>query len=101
MDLISGDVMSTFLPAAKLYKHSAVKPSMFNLCSDDSEVFRNISANTPDSIVDIENHREVLVLEVGCTFDYSLEEAFSTKILKYQQLVQAISQLGYRCTVNI
>ena len=43
----------------------------------------------------------MLILEVGCTFDHSLEEAFSTKILKYQQLEQAISQLGYRCKLLV
>ena len=58
---------------------------MFSLCNDDS-VFSNLSANTPDVIAVNENHREVFILEVGCTFDYSLEEAFLTKMLKYHQL---------------
>ena len=96
VDLISEGVMSTFRPAATLYKHSTVKPSMFSRCSKDSEVFSNFSANTPDAVIVNEIHREVFVLEVGCTFDHSLEEAFSTKILKYQQLEQAITQLGYK-----
>ena len=101
VDLITEGVMSTFRPAApKLYKHSTVKPHMFSLCSD-SEVFSIISANTPDAIIISEIHREVLILEVGCTFDYSLEEAFSTKILKYQQLEQAITQLGYKCKLLV
>ena len=38
---------------------------------------------------------EVFILEVGVTFDYSLEEAFLTKVLKCHQLEQALSQLGY------
>ena len=46
-----------------------------------------------------ESRREVFILEVGCTFDHSLEEAFLTKMLKYQQLKQTISQLGYKCTL--
>ena len=78
---------------------SSVKPSMFNMCDDNSDVFSNLSANTPDTVVVNEGGREVLILEVGCTFDSSLEEAFLTKILKYQQLKQTISQLGYKCTL--
>ena len=65
---------------------------MFEL-SNNSE-FGNVTANTPDGIRIDEAHREVVLLEVGCTFDSSLEEAFSTKQLKYQPLVQAITQLG-------
>ena len=80
--------------------HSTVKPSMFSLCNDDS-VFSSISANTPDVIVVNESHREVFILEVGCTFDHSLEEAFLTKVLKYQQLEQTISRLGYRCKLLV
>ena len=48
---------------------------MFGLCDDDSSVFSNISASTPDVVVVDESSREVLILEVGCTFDHSLEEA--------------------------
>ena len=93
VDLISKDISSIFRSSITLYKHSTVQPSMFNLCNDDF-VFSNISANTPDVIAVNENHREVFILEVGCTFDYSLEEAFLTKVLKYHQLEQTISQLG-------
>ena len=82
------------------HSHSTVKPSMFNLCNDES-VFSNITANTPDVIVVNETLKEVFILEVGCTFDYSLEEAFLTKVLKYQQLEQTISQLGYRCQLLV
>ena len=100
VDLISKDICSTFGSPASLYKHHTVKPSMFSLC-DNPEVFSNISANTPDVVVVDEGSREVLILEVGCTFDYSLEEAYLTKIVKYQQLKQTISQLGYRCTLLV
>lgn len=83
-----------------LNKHSTVKPSMFSLCRDDP-VFSDISANTPDVVVVDEDNREVLILEVGCTFDHSLEEAFTTKMLKYQLLEQTISQLGYNCKLLV
>ena len=100
VDLISKDISSVFRSSIRMYKHSTVKPSMFNLCNDDS-VFSNITANTPDVIVVNETLKEVFILEVGCTFDYSLEEAFLTKVLKYQQLEQTISQLGYRCRLLV
>lgn len=101
VDLISKDISSIFGSLISLFKHFIVKPSMFNLCNDDSDVFLNIPANTPDVVVVNEHRREVFVLEVGCTFDHSLEEAFLTKIMKYQQLVQTISQLGYRCQLLV
>ena len=56
---------------------------MFNLCNDES-VFSNITANTPEVIVVNETLSEVFILQVMTyTFDYSLEEAFLTKALKY------------------
>ena len=64
-------------------------------------MFSNISANTPDVVLVDEINRELLILEIGCTFDYSLEEAFSTKMLKYLQLTQTISQLGYKCKLLV
>lgn len=60
-----------------------------------------VHANTPDVIVIDEDHREAFLLEVGCAFDSSLEEAFLTKQLKYQPLVQAIIQLGYKCQLIV
>ena len=62
---------------------------MMILCSLTLQL---LVCNTPVFVVN-ENHKEVFILEVGCTFDYSLEEAFLTKVLKYQQLEQTISQL--------
>ena len=94
-------VTSTFTsPTTALHKNSTVKPSMFRLCNDDS-VFSEISANTPDVVIINEVNREVFILEVGCTFDHSLEEAFTTKMLKYRLLEQAISQMGYNCTLLV
>ena len=43
----------------------------------------------------------VSILEVGSTFDFSLEEAFLTKALKYQPLVSAVEQLGYMCQLIV
>ena len=99
VDLITKDISSTLGSSITLYKHSTVSPSMFDLCNGD--VFSNLTANTPDVFVVNETLREVFILEVGCTFDSSLEEAFLTKMLKYQQLVQTISQLGYSCKLLV
>ena len=75
VDLISADILYMFRSTIMLYKYSTVKPSMFSLCNNVS-LFSNVTVNTPDVVAVNENHREVFILEVGCTFDYSLEEAF-------------------------
>ena len=53
-------------------------------------MYFKISLQTHDAIFVDEDSREVIILEVGCTFDHSLEEAFLTKVLKYQQLKNVI-----------
>ncbi len=55
----------------------------------------DLSANTPEVVVINEECREVFVLEVACTFDSSMEEAFMTKVIKYQPLLNTISEIGY------
>ena len=91
--------VSSFHSSAVSYSNSAVKPNMFQF--SNPHAFVNISANTPDGIIIDEESREVFLLEVGCTFDTSLEEAFLTKQLKYHPLVQSITQLGYRCQLIV
>ena len=83
-----------------MYKHSCVKPSMFQLCTENPEIFAHLSANTPDVVVN-EGSKTVSILEVACTFDSSLEEAFMTKVIKYQPLLQTITELGYRCNLLV
>ncbi len=100
VDLTLKDIVSILRSSILLCKHSAVKPSMFSLCSNDS-VFSNITANTPHVVVVNDNHKEVFILEVSCAFDDSLDEAFLTKVLKYQQLKQTSLQLGYKCKLLI
>ena len=72
---------------------------MFSLCNN-TNIFHNLSANTPDVVID-EESRTVSILEVGCTLDFSLEEAFLTKPLKYQPLVSAMEQLAYKCKLLV
>ena len=85
----------------RMYKHSCVKPSMFQLCTENPEIFAHLSANTPDVVVVNEGSKTVSILEVACTFDSSLEEAFMTKVIKYQPLLQTITELGYRCNLLV
>ena len=74
---------------------------MFVLYNNEDDTFSNVTANTPDVIVVDEDSREVTILEVGCTFDYSLEEAFLAKVLKYEPLRNEIEQLGYKCKLIV
>ena len=101
VDLIVKDISTHFSPLVKMYKHSCVKPSMFHLCNSNPGTFSHLSANTPDVVVVNEESKEVFVLEMACTFDSSLEEAFMTKAIKYQPLLHTISELGYRCRLLV
>ena len=74
---------------------------MFHLCTENPEIFAHVSANTPDVVVVNEENRSVYILEMACTFDSSLEEAFMTKVIKYQPLLQTIIELGYRCDLLV
>jgi len=55
-----------------------------------------VLANTPDIVVVNEDISEVFVVEFACTFDYGMEEAFVTKMIKYQPLLNIISEFGYQ-----
>ena len=92
VDLLVKDMLSYVTSPVKTYKHTRVSTDMFNLCNNEYDDFSNVAANTSD-VVD-EGSREVTILEVGCSFDYSLEEAFCTKVVKYQSLKDAIIQIG-------
>ncbi len=72
------DISNHVSPLVRVYKQSCVKPSMFQSLSNNSEMFSDLSANTPDVAVINEECREVFVLEIACTFDSSMEEAFMT-----------------------
>ncbi len=92
VDLIVKDISNNFSPLVRIYKYSCVKPSMFQYLSNNSEMFSDLSANTPDVVVIVEECREVFVLEIACTFDSSMEEAFMIKVIKYQPLLNIISE---------
>ncbi len=78
VDLIVKDISNHVSPLVRVYTHSCVKPSLFQSLSNNPEMFSDLSANTPDVAVINEECREVFVLEIACTFDSSMEEAFMT-----------------------
>ena len=89
------------LPSVRVYTHTRVSPNMFTLYNNHVDTFQTVTANTPDVVVVDEVSREVTILEVGCAFDYSLEETFLAKTLKYQPLKNEIERLGYSCKLLV
>ena len=100
VDLLVKDLLPFIPTPVKIHKHSKVTPTMFNLCNND-DVFTPISANTPDVVIVDEESRDVTILEVSCAFDSNLEEAFMSKVLKYELLREVIIQLGYKCKLLV
>ena len=100
VDLLAKDIRSYVSSSANMYTHSRVSIAMFTH-NNENDAFSDVTANTPDIVVVDEDSREVTILEVACTFDHSLEEAFLTKALKYQRLKDAILQLGYKCKLLV
>lgn len=95
VDLIVKDISNHLPPLVRIYKHSCVNSSLFQYLNINSEIVSHMSADTPDVAVINEECRK-FVLEVACTFDSSMEEAFMTKVIKYQSLLNTISEVGYR-----
>ena len=85
----------------KVFTDTRVSPNMFSLYNNQVDIFQNVTANTPDVVVVDEESGEVTILEVGCAFDYSLEETFLAKTLKYQPLKNEIEHLGYNCKLLV
>ena len=101
VDLLAEHIIPCVSPLTKTYKNVCVSPRMFKLCNSGNNVFLNVAAKKPDIVVVDEDSREVTILEVGCAFDYSLEDAYLTKLLKYQPLRDIVVQLGYKCKVLV
>ena len=66
VNLIKKSVCS-MSPSVVFHCDTQVKPNMF--ANNNPLAFVHISANTPDIIKIDEDRREVVLLEVGCTFD--------------------------------
>ena len=97
VDLVSDAVRKCVPASGAMYKHARVLSNWFD-CTND--VFANIP-NTPDVVFVDNNHREVLILEVGCVFDVYMDQAFHDKHSKYQPLLRIITSLGYRCRFSV
>ncbi len=54
---------------------------MFQYLNNNSEMFSDLSVNTPDVVVINEECREVFVLAIACTFDSSMEKLLWPKSL--------------------
>ena len=67
---------------------------MFSLCIAD--MFSDTNAIRPDIVIADESIKNGFILKGGCCFDLCPEEAYLTKLVKYQSLVQQISGSGYK-----
>ena len=83
VDIIPTNLPSIFPSAVSIHANCFVKRQMFSLCRSD--------------IVIMDERNNIVFLEVGCCFDSSLEEAYLTKLVKYQPPVQQISGSAYKC----
>ncbi|KAI9541250.1 hypothetical protein NQZ68_032254 [Dissostichus eleginoides] len=97
VDIVSDAVQNILPSSAAMYKHTRVLPEWFGFTND---VFANIP-NTPDVVLVDTDHREVLILEVGCAFDLYMDQAFQDKYIKYQPLLDVITSFGYKCRYSI
>jgi hypothetical protein len=57
--------------------------------------------NTPDIVVVWGGQGEVLILEVCCSLDAYIEQAFAENLLKYQPLEACWDSLGWRCKLVV
>ena len=85
-----------FLQTVSIHINCVVRQQMFSRCFAETSVFTDLNATRPDFTIIDENNRNGFNLEVGCCFDWSLEEAYLTKLVNYNPLVQQISGLGHK-----
>ena len=77
-----------------IHINCVVRQQLFSRCFAETSVFSDLNATRPDVTIIDENNRNVFILEVGCCFDSSLEEASLTKLVNYNPLVKQISGFG-------
>ena len=83
-----------------MYMHSTVKLNWFNHNCTDTNILSNIP-NTPDIVLIQETIKSVTILEIGCSFDLYMDICFTSKLVKYQPLVECITSLGYHCQLIV
>ena len=80
--------------------HSTVQLDWFNHNSINDNTLHEIP-NTPDIVFINETDKSVIIIEVGCSFDLYMDICFTTKIMKYQPLVECVRSLGYTCQLFV
>ena len=83
-----------------MYKHSTVKLDWFDHNDTHVNSLQDIP-NTPDIVVINENRKTVTTFEIGCPFDLYMDTCFTSKLMKYQALVECIMALGYNCQLIV
>ena len=97
VDLIAKELHRNMEQLTKLHTHKTVQTDWFSLSNSTLERVIKSSPNTPDVVMINETTRTVIILEIGCSFDSYMDICFSSKILKYQPLAEAIGVSGYNC----
>ena len=75
-----------------MYKHSTVKLDWFEHNDTHVNSLQGIP-NTPD-IVFINEIEKTVIFEIGCPFDLYMDTCFTSKLMKYQPLVESIMAYG-------
>ena len=96
VELVSKEIREVQDIPSTMYKHSTVQLDWFNHNPTHDNILHEIP-NTPDIVFINEIHKSVIIFEVACCFDLYMDTCFTTKLLKYQPLVEFIRDLGYTC----
>ena len=83
-----------------IFLHNPVKMDWFNHNNADNNFLKTIP-NTPDIVMVNTSENVVLIIEVGCCFDFYMDTCYYSKQLIYQPLQKHIVQLGYECKLIV
>jgi len=95
VDLICQHVPCT--ATREVIKDSVLSPELFH----GSNTSFQTSSTRPDITIIDEENRDVLLTEIAVPFDSHIDQCYEQKFLKYLNLCQEISSLGYRCRVIV
>merc|ERR1712055_1042771 len=100
VDMVSDKIREVQERTTKMYKHSTVKLDWFDHNDTHVNSLQDIP-NTPDIVFINENRKTATIFEIGCPFDLYMDTCFTSKLMKYQPLVERIMALGYNCQLII
>ena len=83
-----------------MHMHSTVQLDWFNHNSTNDNTLHEIP-NAPDIVFINETDKSVIIIEVGCSYDLYMDICFTTKMMKYQPLVECVKSLGYTCQLIV